>query len=71
MRYAKLNKSTLPKKQKDSTNGSRSDHFMMPFIVLDKSLHKAGAGLNEFDLMNELRCTLAEIDNVIVKECFC
>jgi hypothetical protein len=44
---------------------------MMPFIVLDKLLHKAGAGLNELDLVNELRCTLAEIDNVIIKGFSC
>ena len=40
----------------------------MPFFVSDKSLHTAGAGLNEFDLIKEQRCTLLEIDNTIIKE---
>ncbi len=42
--------------------------FEMPFVVSDKSLHAAGAGLNEFDLIKQQRCTLLEIDNTIIKE---
>ncbi len=41
---------------------------MMPFIVSDGSLHTAGAGLNEFDLINNHKYTLSEIDSVIAKE---
>jgi hypothetical protein len=48
-----------------------SDHFKMPSIVLDESLHTAGVGLNEFDLINKHRYTLAEIDAVIVEEFSC
>ena len=40
----------------------------MPFSVSDKSLHRAGAGLNEFDLIKEQRCTLLEIYDPIIKE---
>jgi hypothetical protein len=43
-------------------------NFEMPFVVSDKSLHTAGAGLNEFDLIKEQRCTLLEIDDTIIKE---
>lgn len=42
--------------------------FEMPFVVSDKSLHTAGAGLNEFDLIKEQRSTLLEIDETIIKE---
>ena len=45
-----------------------SNHFMMPFIVSDESLHTTGAGLNEFDHIYNHRYTLSEIDSVIVKE---
>jgi hypothetical protein len=41
---------------------------MMPLIVSDKSLHTAGARLNEIDLINEQRCTLAVIDDAIIKK---
>jgi hypothetical protein len=40
------NTKTLPK-------AADSDHFMTPFIVLDKSLHKAGAELNKIELINK------------------
>ena len=40
----------------------------MPFHVSIKSLHTAGAGLNEFDLIKEQRCTPLEIDDTIIKE---
>ena len=40
----------------------------MPFIVSDGSLHTAGAGLNDFDLINNHKNTLSEIDSVIAKE---
>ncbi len=43
-------------------------NFEMPFVVSDKSLHTAGAGLNEFDLINKQSCTLLEIDDTIIKE---
>ena len=53
-----------------STNTTDSDcfKFEMPFVVSDKSLHTAGAGLNEFDLIKEQRCTVLEIDDTIIKE---
>ncbi len=59
----KINKMTPPKT-------TDSDYFKleMPFVVSDKSLHTAGAGLNEFDLIKEQSCTLLEIDNTIIKE---
>ena len=46
-----------------------SDYFKfeMLFVVSDKSLHTAGAGLIEFDLIKEQRCTLLEIDDTISK----
>jgi hypothetical protein len=50
------------------TTDSECFNFKMPFVVSDKSLHTAGAGLNEFDLIKEQRCTLLEIDNTIIKE---
>jgi hypothetical protein len=31
-------------------------------------LHETGAGLKEFDLIIEQRCTLAEIDSATIKE---
>ena len=45
-----------------------SNHFVMPFIVSGGSLQTAGAGLNEFDLINNHKYTLSEIDSVIAKE---
>jgi hypothetical protein len=64
MWFAKLTVSTLPEKNnKTLPKAMDSDHFKMPFIVSDESLHTAGAGLNKFDLINN-----AEIDAVIVKE---
>ena len=50
------------------TTDSDCFNFEMPFVVSDKSLHTAGAGLNEFDLIKEKRYTLLEIDNTIIKE---
>ena len=59
----KINKMTPPK-----TTDSDYFKFEMPFVVSDKSLHTAGAGLNKFDLIKEQRCTLLEIDDTIIKE---
>ena len=59
----KINKMTPPK-----TTDSDYFKFDMPFVVSDKSLHTAGAGLNEFDLIKGQRCTLLEIDDTIIKE---
>jgi hypothetical protein len=56
------------KSNKTLPEAMTSNHFMMPFIVSDGSLHTAGAGLNEFDLINNHRYTLSEIDSVIVKD---
>jgi hypothetical protein len=47
------------------------DHFKMPFIVSDESLHMAGAGLNEFDLISIQKSTFSERDNLIVEEFAC
>ncbi len=58
-----INKMTPPK-----TADSDYFKFEMPFVVSDKSLYTAGAGLNEFDLIKEQRCTLLEIDDTIIKE---
>ena len=44
---------------------------MTPFIVSDESLHIAGAGLKELDLINKHRYTLSELGAVIVKEFSC
>jgi len=46
-----------------------SDYFKfeMPFVVSGKSLHTAGDGLNEFDLIKEKRYTLLEINDTIIK----
>ncbi len=43
----------------------------MPFIVSDESLHMAGAGLNEFDLISIQKSTFSERDNLIVEEFAC
>jgi len=51
-----------------TTTDSDCFKFEMPFVVSDKSLHTAGAGLNEFDLIKEHKCTLLEIDDTIIKE---
>ena len=51
-----------------TTTDSDCFKFEKPFVVSDKSLHTAGAGLNEFDLIKEQRCTLLEIDDTIIKE---
>ena len=58
-----MNKMTPPKT-------TDADHFKfeMPFVVSDKSLHTAGAGLNKFDLIKEQRCNLLEIDSKVIKE---
>ena len=40
-----------------TTTDSDCFKFEMPFVVSDKSLHTAGAGLNEFDLIKEHKCT--------------
>jgi hypothetical protein len=61
--HVKINKMTSPK-----TTDSDYFKFEMPFVVLDKSLHTAGAGLNKFDLIKEQRCTNLEIDDTIIKE---
>jgi hypothetical protein len=68
IQYAKLKVSTLSKNKKTLPNGADSDHFMMPLIVSDKSLHAAGASLNEFDLIFGQRYALAVIDDAIIKE---
>ena len=49
-------------------NAGGSHLFNMPFNALGKTLHKAGDGLNEFDLINNHKYTLSEIDSVIAKE---
>ncbi len=59
----KINKMTPPK-----TTDSDYFKFEMPFVVSDKSLHTARAGLNEFNLTMEQRCTLLEIDDTIIKD---
>jgi len=51
-----------------TTTDSDCFKFEMLFVVSDKSLHTAGAGLNEFDLIKEQRCTFLEIDDTIIKE---
>jgi hypothetical protein len=56
------------KSNKTLPEAMTSNHFVMPFIVSDGSLHTAGAGLNEFDLINNHKYTLSEIDSVVVKE---
>ncbi len=56
------------KSNKTSQEAGTSNHFVMPFILSDGSLHSAGAGLNEFDLINNHKYTLSEIDSVIAKE---
>jgi hypothetical protein len=58
-----MNKMNPPK-----TTDSDYFKFEMPFVVSDKSLHTAGAGLNKFDLIKEQRCNILEIDNTIIKE---
>jgi len=58
-----INKMPPPK-----TTDSDCFKLEMPFVVSDKSLHTAGAGLNEFDLIKGQRCTLLEIDDTIIKE---
>ena len=61
--HVEMNKMNPPK-----TTDSDYFKFEMPFVVSDKSLHTAGAGLNKFDLIKEQRCNLLEIDNTIIKE---
>ena len=61
--HVEMNKMTPPK-----TTDSDYFKFEMPFVVLDKLLHTAGAGLNKFDLIKEQRCNLLEIDSTIIKE---
>ncbi len=56
------------KSNKTLPEAMTSNHFVMPFIISDGSLHTAGAGLNEFDLINNHKYTLSEIDSVIAKE---
>jgi len=51
-----------------TTTDSDCFKFEMPFDVSDKTLHTAGAGWNEFELIKEKRCTLLEIDDTIIKE---
>ena len=58
----------IGKSNKTLPEAMSSNHFVMPFIVSDGSLHTAGAGLNEFDLINNHKYTLSEIDSVIAKE---
>ena len=58
----------IGKSNKTLPEAMTSNHFVMPFIVSDGSLHTAGAGLNEFDLINNHIYTLSEIDSVIAKE---
>ncbi len=50
--HVEINKINPPE-----TTDSDYFKFKMPFVVLIKSLHTAGAGLNEFDLIKEQRCT--------------
>ncbi len=42
-----------------------SHHFDMPFNALGKTLHKAGDGLNEFDLIIKHSRSITDLDDAI------
>ncbi len=42
-----------------------SHHFDMPFNALGKTLHKAGDGLNEFDLIVKHSSSVTDLDDAI------
>lgn len=46
-------------------NGRGSCVFSMPFISSDKTLHKSGDGLNEFDLFSNQTKSYQDLDNAI------
>jgi hypothetical protein len=46
-------------------NGGRSRVFDMPFNASGKTLHKAGVGLNEFDLIIKHSGSVTDLDNAI------
>jgi hypothetical protein len=47
------------------TNAGGSRLFDMPFNALGKTLHKAGDGLNEFDLIIKHSGSVTDLDNAI------
>ncbi len=46
-------------------NAACSRHFNMPFNAFGKTLHKAGDGLNEFDLIIKHSGSVTDLDNAI------
>ncbi len=46
-------------------NPASSHHFDMPFNALDKALHKAGDGLNEFDFIIKHSGSVTDLDAAI------
>lgn len=46
-------------------DGGGSCVFCMPFISSDKTLHKSGDGLNEFDLSSKQTKSYQDLDNAI------
>ncbi len=46
-------------------NAACSCHFDMPFNSLGKTLHKAGDGLNEFDLIIKHSGSVTDLDDAI------
>ncbi len=46
-------------------NGGGSFVFDMPFNASGKTLHKAGVGLNKFDLIIKHSGSVADLDNAI------
>jgi hypothetical protein len=46
-------------------NAACSRHFDMPFNALGKTLHKAGDGLNEFDLIIKHSGSVTDLDDAI------
>jgi hypothetical protein len=51
-------------------NGGGSHVFDMPFNAWGKTLHKAGVGLNEFDLIIKHSGSVTDLDNAIHEKIF-